>query len=467
MIVAAQEYNSRRWLILAILSIGAFLSPLDFFIVNVALPDIKQAFGATDTALQLVVAGYGLTYAVLVVTGGRLGDIFGRKRVFITGMLLFIIASAACAGAISITWLIAARVLQGMGAAMLAPQVIATIRVIFPPAEQPRAMGVFGAVFGLAAIAGQLLGGLLINAHVFGYTWQSVFLVNLPAGLTCCVMAYACMQESMAAARPRLDIGGMLLATLTLLLFIYPLVKGRELDWPWWIFACLLLSLVSGYILLRYEALLLRRQQSPLIYIPLLQDPHFLKGAGVIYLYNHTAAFFLIFPYYLQNGLQQDAFTAGLAVMPYAIGFFLAPLMSPRSGLTASQLTKGGMLLLAGGFLVSSFAMHVAPQPGWLLKVGLLLAGTGHGTVMPAMLRQIMADVEVALAGQAAGIISTAIQVGSVTGTAVIGTLFFSLQEHFSYSRSIEIAFVALALVLFAGYLLAGNYSNSKKISNE
>ncbi|MFB6454283.1 MFS transporter [Chitinophaga sp. Hz27] len=463
MIVAAQEYNSRRWLILAILAVGAFLSPLDFFIVNVALPDIKTAFHASDTALQLVVAGYGLTYAVLVVTGGRLGDIFGRKRVFMTGMIVFTLASGACAAAPQINWLIAARIVQGIGAAMLAPQVMATIRVIFPAQEQPKAMGIFGAVFGLAAIAGQLLGGLLINARLFGNTWESVFLVNLPAGMVCFLLAYVFMEETSAAKRPRLDIGGMLLATLTLLLFIYPLVKGRELHWPVWIFVCLLLSLISGYLLWLYEERLLQREQSPLLYIPLLKDPIFLKGAGVIFLYNHTAAFFLIFPYYLQNGLGQDAFTAGMAVMPYAIGFFLAPLLSPRSGLATQQLIQGGLLLLVGGFTCCAMAMQLQSAPELLLQVGLLLAGTGHGTVMPAMLRQIMGDVEVQLAGQAGGIISTAIQVGGVTGTALIGTLFFSLLPRFSYSRSVEITFITLAALLFVGFLLARSYSSAKK----
>ncbi|RAJ75104.1 EmrB/QacA subfamily drug resistance transporter [Chitinophaga dinghuensis] len=454
-------YSTRRWLILAILSAGAFLSPLDFIIVNVALADIKTALHASETALQLVVAGYGLTYAVLVVTGGRLGDIYGRKKVFMSGMMVFTFASACCASAKDINWLIAARVLQGMGAAMLAPQVIATIRVIFPPTEQPKAMGIFGAVFGLAVIAGQLLGGILIDAHLFGWTWESVFMVNLPVGLICCTMAYFFMEENQAVVRPKLDIGGIVLATICLLLFIYPLVKGREAHWPLWVFMSVLLSGVTGWLLFRYEERLLILKRSPLLHTPLLRNVTFLKGAGVVFLYNHTAAIFLIFPYYLQNGLHKDAFDAGMAVLPYAIGFFIAPLVSHRFQFSGHRLIQGGLLLITMGCMLGAIALHFESTPGLLLKTGLLMAGIGHGTVMPAMLRQIMSDVDVSLAGQASGIVSTAIQVGSVTGTAVIGTLFFTLLEYFSYSRSIEISFITLSVVFFTGWRLAISYNKS------
>lgn len=452
------EYSRHRWLILFILSMGAFLSPLDFFIVNVALSDIKSSLQATDTALQLVVAGYGLTYAVLVVTGGRLGDIYGRKRVFITGMAIFIFASAACALSPNTRMLIIARIVQGAGAAMLAPQVMATIRVIFPPVEQPKAMGIFGAAFGLASIAGQLLGGLLIKARFFGWTWESVFMVNIPVGILCSVAAMLFMEENRSKQRTRLDIGGMLLVTLTLVLFIFPIVEGREANWPWWVFGSMIISVITGIVLFRFETRLLKQGKAALLYVPLFKKKSFLKGITIIFLYNFTAAFFLVFPYYLQNSLHWNAFDAGLSILPYAAGFFVAPLLSPRLGLSSGVLVKGGLLLLTAGFLIAAVAIYGHSQPGILLGVGLFFAGCGHGTVMPAMLREVMSSVRVELVGQAAGIVSTAIQVGGVVGAAVIGSLFFSLIATCSFETALIASFFILAFIQCAGWLIARNY---------
>ncbi|HVI48816.1 MAG TPA: MFS transporter [Chitinophaga sp.] len=447
--------DRRRWLALVVLSMGAFLSPLDYFIVNIALQAIKDTLHVNESALQLVVAAYGLAYAALVVTGGRLGDIFGRKRVYMTGMLAFTAASAGCAMAPDIRFLIAVRAVQGAAAAMLAPQVLATIRVIFPSAEQPRAMGIFGAVFGVAAIAGQLLGGLLINAHIFGWTWESIFMINIPVGILTILGAAFILEENKPAKRPQLDIAGMLLVTLTLALFIFPLIKGREAGWPLWTFGCMALAVITGILFLYTEQRVLHAGKDPLIHIPLLKGRHFRTGLGVIFLYNHTSAFFVVFPYYLQHALHWDALSAGLAVLPYATGFFAGPLLSARiNGHEGVKTVKAGMLLLSTGFLLSSCIIYLTAAP-ILFKCCLLMAGLGHGIVMPSMLRLVMGSAPLTFAGQASGIVSTAVQTGGVLGGAVLGTLFFTLSGFFSYQLSLVITFAALAAVQASGFLLA------------
>lgn len=442
----------RRWLLLVVLLMGAFLSPLDFFIVNVTLPAIRDSLHASDSALQLVVTGYGATYAVLVVTGGRLGDIYGRKTMFMTGMGGFTLASLLCAAAPSAGMLIAARILQGMSAALLAPQVLSSIRVIFPPEEQGRAMGFYGAVFGLASIAGQLCGGLLLELRPFGLTWQTVFLINVPVGITAMLLAWPLMPENRPARRPRLDIPGMLLVSLTLLLFIYPLIKGREAGWPWWVFVSIGASCVLLYLLLRVE----RRTAEPLLDLGLFRHRAFVQGLGIIFLFNHTAAFFMVYPVYLQSGLHWNVLHAGLAVLPYAAGFFIGPAVSWQLG-ERSLIT--GLCLLAAGFL-GAWLLHT---PGIGLYIVLLCAGIGHGIVMPVIVRTVLKDVPPEKAGAAAGVVSTAVQLGSALGVAVIGTIFFAV---LSFTEVYATAFMTAMGILFtiamAGLYLAFQLKKNK-----
>jgi EmrB/QacA subfamily drug resistance transporter len=450
---AAVEAWPRRWLALMVLLMGAFLSPLDFFIVNVALPAIKSGLHASAGQLQFVVVAYGATYAVLVVTGGRLGDIYGRKRMFISGMLLFTLSSGVCGLAQDIHLLIVARTVQGLAAAVLAPQVLSSIRIIFPPAEQAKAMGLFGATFGLAAIAGQLLGGLLIRLAPFGYTWETVFMINIPVGLLTIVLAYMVLPETRHPRQPSLDIPGMLLVSAVLFLLIYPLIAGREAGWPWWVFVALAAAVPLLYLFVKTEKSTVANHKDPLIDLALFRDKHFVTGLGIIFLFNATAAFFMVYPVYLQNGLHHDVLYAGMAVLPYALGFFLGPFSSP---LLARRL-GGGMVLLALGLLALGFGMVIGgvtlqPEPGILLYAGLLLAGIGHGIVLPSLVRITLAPVMPEKAGMAAGVVSTAIQMGSAVGVAVIGTIFFSVLDN---SGAFRTAFIVALCCLTGVYLLA------------
>lgn len=459
-----EEMDDRRWWALAVLCMGAFLSPLDFFIVNVALPAIKSGLNASEGALQLVIAGYGASYAVFVVTGGRLGDIYGRKRIFLLGMMLFTLTSGICAMATDIRLLIGARIVQGLSAALLAPQVLSTIRVIFPAKEQPLAMGIFGAVFGLAAIGGQLLGGVLVEAGIFGWTWQSVFMINIPVGIITGITGKYILKENRPPFRQQLDIPGMLLITLTLLLFIYPIIMGREAHWPAWIFVCLLGAVLAGACFIYTEQLTLKRGRAPLIQLPLFRDRHFVNGLGIIYLYNHTAAFFLVYPYYLQHELHHDVLSAGLSVLPYAAGFFVGPLISPMLARRLGTYIIGlGQGLLVTGFSLVVISLLQSPEPALLLQAGLFCAGIGHGIVMPSIMRIILAAMPGPVAGQAAGIVSTAIQVGGVMGVALLGTLFFALLEHCIAPTALGITLGCLATLELLGLALVISLSSSTK----
>lgn len=417
-----------RWQALAVLLMGAFLSPLDFFIVNVALPAMQQGLHANSSELQFIVTGYGAAYAVFVVTGGRLGDIYGRKLIFMTGMCLFTLTSAVCAMAPNAEVLIAARILQGLAAAMLAPQVLSSIRVIFPDIEQPKAMGLFGATFGLASIAGQLCGGMLLEWQPFGLTWETVFLINVPVGLLALILSFIFIPENRPEKRPKLDIPGVILISVTLFLFIYPLIKGREAGWPVWVFVCMAMSLPFGLWFIRTEKRVTAEGRDPLIYLKLFKDKKFVMGLTVIFLFNNTASFFMIYPVYLQSGFHWTVLSAGLAVLPYAAGFFIGPLLSAvLTRKYKDHVLTIGLTLLSIGFILSAGVLWYYPLPGPLLYAALLCAGVGHGIVMPVVVRLVLSDTPLATAGLAAGIVSTAIQLGSALGVAVIGTLFFSI----------------------------------------
>jgi len=223
-----------RWSTLAVLMIGTFMFVLDFFIVNVALPSIQQGLHAGEGAIEWIVAGYAISTAVLLVTGGRLGDQFGRRRMFSVGMTVFVAASAACALAYDPAVLVAARVVQGVGAALMAPNILSIVGVVYTGPARVRAISVYGMVMGLAATSGQLIGGLLIRGDVAGLGWRLIFLINLPLGLAALLAAPRLVPESRAGQGARLDLGGVALITACLVAVVLPLVDGRQAGWPAW-----------------------------------------------------------------------------------------------------------------------------------------------------------------------------------------------------------------------------------------
>jgi EmrB/QacA subfamily drug resistance transporter len=429
----AQQADPRRWKALAVVLIASFMILLDISIVNVAIPSVQRDLGATYAEVQWVLAGYQLAYAVVLITGGRLGDIFGRKRLFIIGVSGFTVASLICGLAPSPTALIAARILQGLMAALMYPQVLSVIQVSFPPRERGAAFGIFGGVIGVASISGPLLGGLLIQAdiHVGGNAllWRPIFLVNLPIGIGAVVAAFIFLRESKAPSAPRLDIPGVVLATLGLFLIAFPLVEGRDAGWPVWAYLMLaggLLILVAFRRYIRFRA---EHGGSPLVEPDLFGDRAFVVGTLIaMVFFAGVPAFFLTFSLYLQIGLGYSALHTGLTTLPFAllaavasgVSIRLAPKLGKRILSVGCLFLVAGMIGLwltvdAAGTTVSSYQMVPA----------LAVAGIGLGLVVAPLINIVLAGIHAGSAGSASGVLTTVQQVGGALGVAVIGIIFF------------------------------------------
>ncbi|MBM7567633.1 MFS transporter [Paenibacillus sacheonensis] len=460
--------DPRRWLSLSIVILATFMVVLDTFIVNVALPSIEEGLHADFAKLQLVVAAYVLGYAVLLVTGGRLGDLFGRKTMFLIGVAGFVAASAWCGIAGSAEMLIAARIAQGVSAAAMVPQVLSIIQVMFPAEEKGRALGIYGGVLGLGAIAGQIAGGLLLRADWWGLGWRLVFLVNIPVGIAAFVAALLLLRESRAPERKRLDFVGVGLLTIGLGLFIYPLVVGREEGWPLWTFISLVAALpvIAGFV--RYENGLLRRGASPLLPMALFRDRSFRIGMIIaLAFYSGNAALYLILSIFMQIGRGAEPLQSAYAFIPMGIGFFSASLLGPRL-----KKRWGNRVLLAGATIMAVGYLLIIAVSGGLSGLGLgelfvplLLAGIGQGAVASPLIHTVLAGVQGPHAGAASGVLSTFTQVAQALGIAAIGTLYQSLQDHFAsggetlgeasidtmrWSLAVIIALAALTFLLLA-----------------
>src|SRR3954452_22774728 len=242
-----------RWKSLAVVLSGAFLTALDFFIVNVSIPSIRTSLNATFAEVQFIIASYGLTYAVLLISGGRLGDIYGRRRMFMWGVAAFTVASMLCGLAPSPVSLIAARALQGIAGALLFPQVLSIMQVTFPSYERAKAFGLFGTVIGTSSFSGNVLGGLLVSANIFGLSWRPIFLINLPIGILTVLAAAKFVKESRSPKARKLDLGGVAIMTAALSLLLYPLIEGREAGWPLWAFVCIAASIPALILFVQFE----------------------------------------------------------------------------------------------------------------------------------------------------------------------------------------------------------------------
>lgn len=419
--------HPKRWQALNFLIAGAFLSPLDYFIVNMALPSIKKSLNASDHQLQMVIAIYGLTYAALVVCGGRLGDIYGRKKIFIAGLYTFLFSSLACAFSPDVTWLIIFRLFQGVGASLLAPQVVASIKDLFNSQEQPKAVSIFSSVFGLASVIGQLFGGILLSMHWGNFSWEMVFLVNVPITIICILGIHFTMGNSNQKEQTGIDFVGALLLVIALLFLICPLIFGQKFEWAWWIFGIFVTGIILIILFLKHEKKQLKDNRPILIEPALLQQKPFALSLLIIFFYNFTAGLFICYPYYLQQFLHENSMQTGFAIIPYGLAFFLAPLVTSRVQLNVSKMIYIGLGLLMTGFLISAAVFYFQHKPSFVTHLTLFIAGFGHGTIMPVMMRTAISLVSKDKAGQASGLVSIGIQIGSVTGGAVIGTLFFNL----------------------------------------
>ena len=423
--------DPKRWVGLAVVLIAGFMQLVDISIVNVAIPSIQRDLDATYSQIQWVLAGYQLAFAVMLITGGRLGDIFGRKRLFMIGMAGFTLASALCGLAQSPGMLIGSRVLQGLMGAVMFPQILSVIQVTFPPRERATAFGMFGATIGLATITGPLVGGLLIQADLFGLQWRPIFLVNVPIGVLALAAAARYLTESRAPRALRLDPIGVTIVTAGLLLFVYPLVQGRDLDWPLWTFLSMAAAVPVLVLFGVYERHKKRLDGSPLIDLDLFRQRSFVPGllvAGIFFM--GIPAFFLTFSLWLQIGLGFTALHAGLTGIPFAVGSAVASAASVRlaPALGRRILSVGSLLLVAGmAALIWTVDRYGGAIHSWQLIPALLVCGLGLGSVVAPLVNVVLAGIRGQDAGAASGVLSTVQQVGGAVGVAMIGVIFFGL----------------------------------------
>jgi EmrB/QacA subfamily drug resistance transporter len=425
---AEDALNPRRWLTLAVVLPASFLGTLDFFIVNVALPSIQADLGASPTALQFVIAAYGLAYAVCLITGGRLGDLYGRKRAFLGGVALFTVASGLCGCAPHPLGLIAARALQGVSGALMFPQVLSIIHVSFPPRERGLAFGLFGSVQGAAALAGILLGGLLVEANIYQLGWRPIFLVNLPLGVLTLLAAGRLVRESRAPLARRLDLGGVALVSIALALLVLPLSEGRGNGWPWWLSASSLVGAVAILaVFVQYERWLKRSGGSPLVELTLFRERTFVVGILTSLSFcGGLSAFFLTVTMFLQQGMNLSPGGASWVFAPFAVGYLAASSaavnLAKRLG---TRILNVGVLLMAGSL---GFVLLLAHQGGSAVQLALVLLfyGIGQGLVFPKLISTALSGVPASEAGSASGVLMTFQQVAFAFGVAVIGSVFFA-----------------------------------------
>jgi EmrB/QacA subfamily drug resistance transporter len=443
---SVQSPPGRSWSALAVLMTGTFMFVLDFFIVNVALPSIQQSLRAGEGAIEWIVAGYAISTAVLLVTGGRLGDQFGRRRMFAVGMAVFVVTSAACALAPDPAVLVAARVLQGVGAALMAPNILSILGVVYSGPARVRAISVYGMVMGLAAVSGQLIGGVLIHADVGGLGWRTIFWINVPLGVAALVASPRLVPESKASQGSRFDLAGVALITACLVAVVLPLVDGRQEGWPAWSWIALGASVPLAIAFAAHQ-----RRKASRGGVPLL-DPRVFASwplrAGLITqtaFWCQQAASYLVIGLYLQQGRGLSPLAAGAVFAVLAAGYlmtsFPAPALTVRFG---RRVIAAGAVLGAAGDGALYLATGHGGTVAWLFP-GLVLLGAGQGLCITPLTTTVLSHADPASAGSVAGALSTAQQVGNSIGVALTGVLFFG-----AIDRGYDLAFERSALQMGA-----------------
>jgi EmrB/QacA subfamily drug resistance transporter len=418
--------DPRRWIALVVLLLAAAMDLIDTTVVTIALPTIGDDLGASAAALEWTIAGYALAFGLGQITGGRLGDTFGRRRVFLIGLVGFTAASALCGIAPSVEALVAMRVVQGMFAALMIPQVVAIIAASFPAGDRARAYGMFGAVAGIATVLGPLLSGFVLELDLL--SWRPIFLINVPIGLALIVATSAFVRESRAERPPRPDFAGAVLLTVALVLLLLPLVEGQQLGWPAWTLVSMAAVVPAIGLFVIHQHRRERSGASPLVPPALFRRRAFSGGLLATFaLFSVPPALLFVTTVTLRS-LGFSALDAALSFVPLSLASAPAAIIStalaPRFG---RRLMLAGALVIALGIAVLQVAVELsgAALTGWALLPGMAVTGIGLGLVAPTLIDAVQAGVEPADAGAASGVRSTASQLGGAGGVALIGVVFY------------------------------------------
>ncbi|MFJ7198012.1 MULTISPECIES: MFS transporter [unclassified Streptomyces] len=427
--VSSDPSDRRRWFALAIVMTAAFMDLVDVTIVNIAIPSIREDTGASFSSIQWITAGYSLAFAAGLITGGRLGDIYGRKRLFLIGIGGFTLASALCGFAASPEMLVASRILQGGTAALMVPQVLSIVHATFPAHERGKVFGLFGAIVGLGAVLGPLLGALLTEWNIAGLEWRPIFLINLPVGIAGLILGRKFITESKAPKALRLDLVGVALVTLGMLMLIYPLTRGHELGWPLWGHVSMVGSLLVFLFLVLFERAKARRDGSPLVELSLFRVKSFAAGIAVQLTFGiGLGIFFLVWTLYMQMGLGWSALRAGTTGIPFSIAVSLAAGISvqklvPRFG--RKVLQTGALLMIAGLLLYiwesDRYGMGIT---SWQMALPLVVMGLGMGLIVAPLTDAVLSGVPKEHSGSASGLINTVQQMGNALGLGLVSVVF-------------------------------------------
>jgi EmrB/QacA subfamily drug resistance transporter len=430
--VSSNLATSHRWWVLAIVVAAQFMFGVDAFVVNVAIPTIAAELHASTAEIESVIAIYLIAYATLIVTGGRLGDIYGTKGVFLAGVFGFTLTSLWCGLAQSGPELIAARLAQGATAALMVPQVLATLHLLFADHARSRAFGIYGIVLGLAGAAGFALGGILVTLDLGGLGWRTVFFVNVPFGIAIIAAAVKIMPSVPRRDGTRLDVPGAIVLFTGLLCLIGPLLFGRDLHWSplVWLAMAAGIAIVAAFV--RLERAVERNGGMPLIDLALLSDRSFMRGlAAAFFFFFANLSFYLIMTMFMQKALQIPPIKAGLVFVPLALTFVVA---SRLSGVRAKH--RGTLVLIEGcaiqiaGLGVLALTIAFVPAPSALILASILMIfGYGQGLVMAPLSGVVLSSVKPASAGSGSGMYGTTAQIANAAGVAAIGAVFFAVEE--------------------------------------
>ncbi|MEU7218516.1 MFS transporter [Nocardia iowensis] len=441
-------YGARRTLaILTVILTGQFMAVLDSSIVNVAIPSIRDSLHTSGAALQLIVAGYVIAYAVLLVTGARLGDRFTQRRMFIAGLALFTAASLACGLAWNETALIVFRFAQGVGAAAMVPQIMTLIQRNFTGHARAKALSVYSAIISGGMVAGQVLGGLIVSADLWGSGWRGVFLVNVPIGVVLLVLAPRILPTATQRFDRNLDLSGLTMLTAAVLALVLPLVLGPELDWPVWSWISLGACVIGFAVFVGIERSVAARGGEPLFSHRVLAAPGLLLAAATLFVIMATfGGWMFVMAIHLQSTLGYSALHAGLLFIPMGVTFALASLNWERipNRLHTSMIPLG-LVLAAASMVAIGALLRNGADVGELVLVLLAICGMGNGLAFSPLMTRTLAKVPMNLAADASGILVTNVQLGIVVGIASFGTLFLGLAGSTTLSAAHALGGTAIA----------------------